>query len=55
MELFFEVCRQKTHIMADTREGGTAADIKQIIAGVMQVSGGHAPRLPCRGRWRRSR
>ncbi|CAD5210703.1 unnamed protein product [Bursaphelenchus xylophilus] len=36
MELFFEVLREKTHIMADVRENGTVADIKQIIAGVMQ-------------------
>ena len=36
-ELFFEVQRQKTHILADVRENGTAADIKKIISSVLQV------------------
>lgn len=37
MELFFEVYRGKQHIMADVRESGTIADIKQIISGITQV------------------
>ncbi|KAI6230084.1 hypothetical protein M3Y99_01099000 [Aphelenchoides fujianensis] len=37
MELFFEVQREKTHIMVDTRENGTVADIKQLIASITNV------------------
>ncbi|CAD5230175.1 unnamed protein product [Bursaphelenchus okinawaensis] len=36
MELFFEILRDKTHIMVDVSESATVSDIKQIIAGVTQ-------------------
>uniref|UniRef100_A0A915HI04 Uncharacterized protein n=1 Tax=Romanomermis culicivorax TaxID=13658 RepID=A0A915HI04_ROMCU len=37
-ELFFEVCRRKTHIFIDTMESNKVYDLKKIIEGILKVS-----------------
>ncbi|CAD5207791.1 unnamed protein product [Bursaphelenchus okinawaensis] len=36
MEVFFEVLREKTHVLVDLEEADTVSQIKQIIAGVIE-------------------